>query len=239
MGFPVFTGSKQHVLIAVGDRMAQGLSTHVVTLNSEMLVNARRDPEFRRVLESAEVIVPDGIGVVWAARFLQHRTLPRLPGIELAERILRLAELSGRTVYLLGARPWVIEAAVERLKERYPRLRIAGRHHGYFQGQEEQVIEDIIASGAQILLAGLGSPGQEYFIARARHRLPCLLMMGVGGSFDIWAGYRRRAARWVQSIGMEWLYRALVDVRHLRRLSFVPAFIWLVLTARFAGRQHA
>jgi N-acetylglucosaminyldiphosphoundecaprenol N-acetyl-beta-D-mannosaminyltransferase len=235
----VFVGSKQKTLIAIGDRMAEGVSTHVVTLNSEMVVNARRESHFREVLRSADIIVPDGVGVVWAARFLRKKRLRRLPGIDLAEGILRTAELAGRSVYLLGARPKVIAAARQRIEALYPRLHIAGSHHGYFQGQEEKVIRDIAQSSAEILLVGMGSPGQEYFIARTRERLPCRLMMGIGGSFDIWAGYRRRAAKWMQSLGLEWLHRAMVDVRRWRRLGFIPSFLWLVLAAKLTGRQTA
>ncbi|OGK11681.1 MAG: hypothetical protein A2Y63_06410 [Candidatus Riflebacteria bacterium RBG_13_59_9] len=237
LGLPVFTGSKQRVLIAVGDRLAEGVSTHIVTLNSEMVVNARKDPHFHRVLAGADIVVSDGIGVVWAAWILRRNALPRVPGIELAEGILRVAELAGHTVYLLGARPRIIETARERIQACYPRLRVVGSHHGYFQGQEEEVILDIVTSGARVLLVGMGSPGQEYFIARTRARLPCMVMMGIGGSYDIWAGSRRRAARWVQSLGLEWLYRAMVDFRRWRRLGFIPSFFWLVLSARFARRQ--
>ncbi len=239
LGLPVFVGSRQKALIAIGDRMAEGLSTHIVTLNSEMVVNARKDPQFMEILRSADIILPDGVGVVWAARFLRRKRLPRLPGIDLAEGVLRAAELADRSVYLLGARPNVIAAARQRVEAHYPRLRIVGSHHGYFQGQEEKVIQDIIESGAKILLVGMGSPGQEYFIARTRKRLPCMLMMGIGGSFDVWAGYRRRAARWMQSLGLEWLHRAMVDVRRWRRLGFIPSFFWMVLTAKLSGRQTA
>ncbi len=238
-GLRVFIGSRQKALIAIGDRMAEGLSTHVVTLNSEMIVRARRESQFKEVLSSADIIVPDGIGVVWAARILRHKRLRRIPGIDLAEGVLRTAELAGRSVYLLGARPKVIAAARQRIEIHYPRLRIAGSHHGYFQGQEEKVIEDIVESNAKILLVGTGSPGQEYFIARTRQRLPCKLMVGIGGSFDIWAGYRRRAAKWMQSLGLEWLHRAMVDIRRWRRLGFIPSFLWLVLAAKLTGRQTA
>jgi len=239
LGLPVFVGSRQKALIAIGDRMAEGISTHIVTLNSEMVVNARKEPQFREILRSADIIMPDGVGVVWAARFLRRRRLPRLPGIDLAEGILRTAELAGQSVYLLGARPNINTAARQRVESQYPRLRIVGSHHGYFQGQEEKVIQDIIESRAEILLVGMGSPGQEYFIARTRNRLPCLLMMGIGGSFDVWAGHRRRAARWMRSLGLEWLHRTIVDVRRWRRLGFIPSFLWMVFTAKLSGRQAA
>lgn len=239
LGHRVLAGSRQAVLIRVGDRLAGRAKTHIVTLNSEMVVAARRDPTFKRVLEQAELVIPDGIGVVWAARFLKRARMGRIPGIELAEDILKLAQRTGARVYLLGAREAVNTRAVECILEEYPGIVVAGSHHGYFQGQEELVIEDIIASNPDILLVGMGSPAQEFFIANARIRLPAVVMMGVGGSFDIWAGYRRRASRWVQSAGLEWLYRTLTDFGRIRRLAFIPTFVWLVLSAKLTGRSLA
>lgn len=238
-GLPLFVGSKQRFLITVGDRLAEGAATHVVTLNSEMVVNARRDPAFWDALGKAELIVPDGTGVVMAARFLKWKRLYRLPGIELAEGIFKSAERAGRSVYLLGAHENVLEAAKAWLFAKHPKLRVAGSHHGYFQGKEEEVIKDIISSSAEILLVGTGSPGQEYFITRTRHRLPCKLMMGIGGSFDVWAGSRRRASKLVQRMGLEWLHRSLVDFRRWPRLSFIPCFIWMVIAAKMTGRNEA
>jgi N-acetylglucosaminyldiphosphoundecaprenol N-acetyl-beta-D-mannosaminyltransferase len=239
LGLPIFTGSKQSFLIAVGDRLAGGLATHVVTLNAEMVVNARRNQEFRGLLSKADLVVPDGMGIVMAARFLSRRRFCRLPGIELAEGIFRAASRAGNAVYLLGAREQILETAKKNLQARYPRLKIAGSHHGYFQGEEEEVVGDIIASGAKILLVGIGSPAQEYFIARLRRQLPCLLMMGIGGSFDVWAGARKRAPKLLQRMGLEWLYRTLADRQRLPRLSFIPSFFWMVLSAKAAGRKAA
>lgn len=239
LGYRVLAGSKQAALIRIGDRLARGEKTHIITLNSEMVVAGRRDPSFQRVLEEADLIIPDGIGVVWATRFLRRVRIMRIPGIDLAEQLLKTAQRTSARVYLLGAREAVNKEAVSRITERYPGIVIAGNHHGYFQGQEELVIEDIIAGSPDILLVGMGSPGQEFFIAHARGRLPATVMMGVGGSFDIWAGHRKRASRWMQSAGLEWLYRTLVDLGRVRRLTFIPSFVWLVLSAKLTGRSAA
>lgn len=238
-GIPIFSGSKQSFLISVGDRLAAGATTHVVTLNSEMVVKASRDALFREVLERADIIAPDGVGIAIAARILRRRRIARLPGIELAEGILKLAERSGRPVFLLGAKEHILEAASSKLLEAYPRLRVAGKRHGYFQGKEEEVVSEIITSGAEILLVGTGSPGQECFIFRTRSRLPCKLMVGIGGSYDVWAGLRRRASVFLQRLGMEWLHRTLVDYKRWPRLAFIPSFVWMVLKEKVAGRNEA
>jgi len=238
LGFRLHAASLGCVLLELRDRVAEARATHVVTLNSEMALMARRHPEFADVVRQAEMRVADGVGIVLAARFLTGCKVHRVPGISLAEGLMEAAAREGFTIYLLGARPRVIERAVEHLQARFPALRIAGQHHGYFHGQEEEVIADIQASQAQILLVGTGSPAQEFFIAHARKRLPCTLFMGIGGSFEVWAGRRHRAAPWIQRMGLEWLYRAIIDPARWRRLSFIPHFIWMVLREKFS-RQGA
>jgi len=238
LGFRLYAASPGRALLELRDRVAEGRTTHVVTLNSEMALTARKHPEFAAVLRQAEMRVADGIGIVLGTRFLTGCRVHRIPGISLAEDMMAAAAHEVFTVYLLGARSGVIERAVEHLQARFPALRIAGWHHGYFHGEEEEVIEDIRASQAQILLVGTGSPGQEFFIARTRKRLPCTLFMGVGGTFEVWAGRWRRAAPWIQRMGLEWLYRAIIDPTRWRRLSFIPRFIWLMLCEKFS-RQGA
>lgn len=238
LGFKLYAASPGRALLELRDRAAEGRTTQVVTLNSEMVLTARRHPDFAEVVRQAEMRVADGIGVVLGTRFLTGRQIHRITGISLAEDLIGAAAREKFSVFLLGGRSGIIERAVEHLRGRFPTLRIAGWHHGYFHGQEEEVVRRIQASDAQILLVGMGSPGQELFIARTRKRLPCTLMMGIGGTFEVWAGRRHRAAPWIQRMGLEWLYRAFVDPTRWRRLSFIPHFIWLLLREKFS-RQGA
>lgn len=235
MQFDIYVGRTESLLLELRDRISEGRQTHVVTLNSEMIVMSRRLPEFNLAIKSADIIVPDGIGVCLAIRVLKGIKAMRIAGIDLAESILSICEKEGLTVYLLGARSHVIEKACENLRKTYPGLQIAGYHHGYFYGEEERVIQEIASSQAKVLLVGMGAPYQELFIARTRNRLPCVFMMGVGGSFDVWGGFKRRAAPWIRKAGFEWLFRALQDYTRWRRLKFMPAFIWLVLSTKFRG----
>ncbi|OPX22992.1 MAG: hypothetical protein B1H03_02870 [Planctomycetales bacterium 4484_113] len=234
LGFSIYAGSPGRALLELRDRVAEGRTTHVVTLNSEMALVARRHPEFAEVVRKAEMRVADGIGIVLGIRFLTGRKVHRITGISLADDLMAAAAREGFSVFFLGARSGVIERAVEHIRARFPHLRIVGWHHGYFHGQEEEVVAEIQASEAQVLLVGTGSPGQEFFIARTRERLPCKLLMGIGGAFEVWAGRRHRAAPWIQRMGLEWLYRAFVDPSRWRRLSFIPRFAWLVLREKFS-----
>jgi len=234
-GFEVFARPMELLLLELADRLKEGRKTHVLTLNPEMLMLARKDPEFMAVAKEADIITPDGIGIVLAVRFLRGKAIPRLPGIDIAERLLAFCEEQGMGVYLLGARASVVEQACRNLSLRFPKLKIVGYHHGYFQGEEEKVIEDIQRKAPRVLLVGMGAPYQEIFIARTKTRLPCVLMMGVGGSFDVWAMRIKRAGNLVRRMGLEWLYRAFQDRSRWKRLAFIPSFILLVLLAKLRG----
>ena len=124
--------------------------------------------------------------------------------------------------YFLGGREDVVEEAVKELKEKYPHLEIGGFHHGYFGDNDEEVIKDINRASPDILFVGLGSPRQEYWIRENRERINALVMMGVGGSFDVWSGTKKRAPRWIRKLNLEWAYRIICEPQRLQRV--VPAF---------------
>ncbi len=235
LGFSIYVGRRESLLLDLQDRLHEGLKTHVLTLNSEMVVMARRIPEFNAAARSADIVVPDGIGVAFALRILRGKPATRISGIDLAEDLLNFCQNESISVFLLGARSHVVERACNNLKKMYPNLNIVGYHHGFFLGQEEMVIQKIIQSGAKFLLVGMGAPFQEFFISRTKDRLPTVFMMGVGGAFDVWSGLKRRAAGWVQKVGLEWLFRALQDYTRWRRLRFIPSFLWLILLTKLKG----
>jgi len=220
---------------------APGCTAIALSFNPELVIRAQRDPAVAEVLYAADLCYPDGVGAVWAAarqgarrvghRGGVHRWVPpeRVPGIELAERVLELAAAEGRSVFFLGAEPGVAEQAARRQKERLPGLHIAGTHHGYFAPEDEsKVVDAIRASGAHILLVAMGAPRQELFLYRHRERLGVRVGLGVGGSFDVWAGRVKRAPNWVQRAKVEWLYRLLSDPRRLRRQWALPWYAWQV-----------
>ncbi len=219
---------------------APGRPALILTPNPEGIMRAQSDPELRAVLAAADLALADGVGVVWAARRLGRPLPARVPGIELMEALLAWAAAAGLAVYLLGARPEVIAAAARRAQDRYPGLRVAGFADGYFGARgEEAAVAAVAASGARLLLVGLGVPAQEWFLYRNRALLgEVRLAMGVGGSFDVLAGVTRRAPGPLRRLGLEWLWRLARQPWRWRRQLALPRFAWTVLRRGRAGGCH-
>lgn len=193
----------------------------VFTPNAEMLYRAMHNPDFYRLLSSADMLLPDGQGVVIAG-ILAGKKLERLPGIEFGEALL----LSGKRVYFLGGRPGVAARAAERMAARFPDALVVGTHHGYFSAAEEEgIVGEIAALMPDAVFVALGSPRQEEFIMRYRHSLPSSLLVGLGGSLDVYAGDKQRAPEIFRRTGCEWLYRVLKEPRRLRRVLCIPLFL--------------
>jgi len=203
-----------------------------LSLNPELLVRAQEDERIASAVAGADLRFPDGVGAVWASRMQGVEKVDRVPGIELAERILEGAAEDGLSVFFLGAAPGVAADAAARMKQRYAGLDVAGSRHGYF-GEEEQdsVVEEVRRSGADILLVALGAPRQELFLHRHRGELGVPVALGVGGSFDVWAGRVRRAPEAFRRLSLEWAYRLVTQPARLRRQLALPRFAYRVLMA--------
>jgi N-acetylglucosaminyldiphosphoundecaprenol N-acetyl-beta-D-mannosaminyltransferase len=205
----------------------------IATVNVEFIMEARRNPTFRRVLSQASLCVPDGVGVLWAARQQGNPLRQRVAGVDLTERIASRAAERGWRVYFLGAAPGVAERAATVLARRYPGLKIAGCYAGSPHPEEEQkIVGWVRAARPQVLFVAYGAPQQDLWIARNQPRIGVPVAMGVGGSFDFIAGVARRAPRWVQRLGLEWLYRLSREPWRLRRQMAIPHFMLLVLSNR-------
>lgn len=209
-----------------------GNQLEIGVVNAAKVVKMRRDPGLRAAVTGCDLVVADGQSVVWASRVLRTRLPERVAGIDLFVRLLQEAEQRGLAVYFLGARPAVLDAMTERLRERFPGLKIAGCRDGYFTDADAPAIADAVAeSGAQLLFLGMTSPKKENFVADYGRRTGANVLHGVGGSFDVLAGVVKRAPRSWQRLGIEWLYRALQEPRRLggRYLTTNTAFITLVV----------
>jgi N-acetylglucosaminyldiphosphoundecaprenol N-acetyl-beta-D-mannosaminyltransferase len=213
----------------------------VGVINAAKVVNMRRDAALRDAVSGCGLIVADGQSVVWASRLLRARLPERVAGIDLFQRLLAEAERRGLPVFFLGAREHVLAEMLRRIGVRYPGLKVAGSHHGYFADDDApRIADDIAASGAVLLFLGMTSPKKEKFVAQYGARSAARVVHGVGGSFDVLAGLVRRApVRW-QRAGMEWLYRALQEPRRLGRryLMTNAAFMGLVLREAVRSRRR-
>lgn len=207
---------------------------HIATVNPEFVVLAQNDAAFRRVLNACALNVPDGVGLLWAARRLGHPLRERVAGQDLLERICALAEVRGEKIFLLGAREGIAERAAEELKRRFARLEIGDCYAGSpARAEEDSIVARINASRARILFVAYGPPKQELWIARVATRLDTVAVaMGVGGTFDTLAGIVPRAPRWMRDAGFEWTYRLLREPKRWRRQLRIPYFMWLVIQSR-------
>ena len=199
----------------------------LVTLNPEIIIRAKGDPALREALETADLTVADGVGVVWAARRSGYTLPGRVPGVDLTARVLEAGGADLR-VFFLGAKPGVAELAAERARARYGTT-IAGVQHGYFERPLEVpgVVRKVAGSGAHLLLAGLGE-GQERFLHEHRAELRTPLMIGVGGALDVLSGQVRRTPAWTRRAGLEWVWRVGADPKRWRRAPRLVAFVRLV-----------
>jgi N-acetylglucosaminyldiphosphoundecaprenol N-acetyl-beta-D-mannosaminyltransferase len=236
LGLDVHAATMDQVLALCRAAAAQRRPLSIGVVNAAKLVNMQRETALREAVESSDLILADGMSVVWASRVLGRPLPERVAGIDLFERLIDLAEREGLSVYFLGAEADVLDRAIRVVRERHPRLRIAGSHHGYFgAGEEEQLAGEIGASSPDFLFIGMTSPKKEIFLARWGDQIGAAVCHGVGGSFDVIAGKVRRAPVVWQRLGLEWLYRLLQEPRRLWRRYLVTntVFAWLVVRELF------
>ncbi len=228
--------TNDQTLRLIEDFIAGGQPQQLVTVNPEFVVAARQDEAFRNIINHAALALPDGIGLLKAARFLKTTPLPeRVPGSDLVIRLAGLSHQKGYRIYFLGAGEGVAEKAVATLKARYPHLQVAGVYAGSPAPEEnEAIVQRILITRPDILLVAYGAPKQDKWIARNLTRLQVPVCVGVGGSFDFIAGVTQRAPRWVQQLNLEWLHRLLMQPWRWRRIwNAVAVFSWWVLLSRF------
>jgi N-acetylglucosaminyldiphosphoundecaprenol N-acetyl-beta-D-mannosaminyltransferase len=213
----------------ISQLLAQRRFAHVVTFGSEMAMLARRDSAYRDVVNSADLVVPDTIGVVYAARMLGMPVREQVAGIELVEHLCATCAADGVKIFLIGGAPGVAEEAGAALQARYPALQIAGTQHGYFSDADEAgILQRIRSSGARLVLVALGFPRQELWSRHHAAALGPVVCIGVGGSLDVLSGRVRRAPRVMRALGLEWLYRLASEPKRLRRQLALPQFAMLV-----------
>jgi N-acetylglucosaminyldiphosphoundecaprenol N-acetyl-beta-D-mannosaminyltransferase len=211
---------------------------HVV-VNVAKVVQAHRDPALRSIIEACDLVTADGQPIVWASRWLGTPLRERVAGIDLMDHLLARADERRYRVYLLGARTDVVRTVAERVQLEHPGVAVVGWHDGYWDPADEaSVVTAISEARPDILFVAITSPRKEQFLARWKDVIGAPLVMGVGGSFDVYAGAVRRAPAWVQRMGLEWLYRVWQEPRRMwrRYAGDAPRFAWIVLRARLGRR---
>ena len=206
---------------------------HVITLNAEIIYRAQSDEKLKELINSADLVTPDGSGVVWAAGILGEPLTERVTGIDLMEEICRQAHHNGWKIYLLGGAPGIADEAAEKLRTRFPNINIVGTQHGYFpENEEDEVLARIKAKEPDIIFVALGAPRQEFWIRKNKSRLLAKVAVGVGGSFDVISGRIKRAPVWMQKLKLEWLARLIKEPWRAKRMMALPKFMISVLKSK-------
>lgn len=214
--------------VAEGLVKSDGVSM-IFTPNPEIIMCANEDGELKKILNSADLCTADGIGVVYASKILKQPVPERVAGFDLVCALLERLAKSGEGVFLLGAKPGVADIAKEKMEEKYPGLKVAGTHDGYFKPEDETaIVEEINASGAKLLLVCLGAPKQEKWIAKHKDNLKVGLCMGVGGTVDVFAGTAKRAPKIFIKLNLEWFYRLMKQPSRIGRYAALPKFVFAV-----------
>lgn len=226
LGLPVHISDDY--LGCVKEKLSNGEGTHIVTINSEMAMQAQKNLELASVIRKAELVIPDGSGVVLFLRS-QGIKVNRCPGIELAESVVELASTQNWQVFLIGGAPNITKAVSTKWQQIFSGLAIAGVWDGYFDAERELVLcQELQDKQPQVILVGLGVPRQEFWIRDRRYLCPNAVWIGVGGSFDIWSGQKTRAPRWLRDRHLEWVYRLYKEPWRAKRMLALPHFVFAV-----------
>lgn len=203
----------------------------ICTANPEFVMRAQQDPTFKHILNTADLTLADGIGLVWGARWRGQHLPQRVPGSELVYHIAQACAQHGWSLFLLGAAEGVAPQAAQILQKKYPALKIVGTYAGSpAPAENDHIVQLINNSRAQLLYVAYGAPKQDQWIARNKANLPHVrVAIGVGGSLDFITGRATRAPRWVQNIGLEWLHRLILEPWRWRRMLALPRFAWRIL----------
>lgn len=221
---------------AAGASLVEAEGFHyAVTPNPEFLLAARKDPPFCQALGEADLVLADGVGVVYAAKLLGRPLKGRVPGIEFAQKLMSWMAAHGKRLFLLGAKPGVAELAAANLRDRYPGLILCGTHDGYFK-EDEPVVQAIRESAADVVFVCLGAPKQEFWMSKHGPATGAHLMVGLGGSLDVFAGVVERAPERFQKLGLEWLYRLMKEPKRFGRMAKLPLVLVYALAGRLGGK---
>ena len=209
-------------------------AAYCVTPNAEIVYTAMQDESFRQLLNHADLVLPDGAGVVLASKILKTPLKEKVAGVDFSAQLLRLMEQTGKRLYLLGGKPGVGELAAEKMLEKHPDLQICGIADGYFK-EEAPVVEKINEAKADVVFVCLGAPKQEKFMQAHQSELRVKLMLGLGGTLDTYAGTVKRAPKFFIKLYLEWFYRLLKEPKRLKRVLCLPKFIFAAYMKKIRG----
>ena len=233
---PVHPLTMGEAVSVLEESITSGEQAFVVTANAEIIMMCQEDAGYKKIVsQDAQLVLPDGAGAVWAGRHLGYKVPERVAGFDLYCQLLDKAAQKGYKAFFFGGSPGIAEAAKAKSEKLYPGVQVVGCRNGYFKEEESQaIIDEINASGADMLFAALGAPKQEKWLVRYREQLKPKILMGIGGSFDVFAGKMERAPKWMQDASLEWLFRLYKQPSRFMRMMALPKFVLKVV---FSGKK--
>lgn len=228
LGYSIDDYSFDEAVLKAKELIDSDKVSQVITINPEMFQTADNDSSFASIVREAEMVIPDGIGIKIGLK-LTGKNVARIPGIDFAKKLLKEAALSNIPVAIIGSKEEVITKAIENLQNEISGLNIVYYHNGYFDNDEE-IYSELKNHSPKLILIAMGSPRQEKFIYEAKKKLNPALMVGIGGSLDVWSGFVKRAPKIYQVLGLEWLYRTITQPSRFKRIfPTLPLFLIRVL----------
>lgn len=235
LNYEIDTFNFEEAVNYAGELLKNDKVNQVVTINPEMFETALKDEDFSQILKDAEMVIPDGVGVKIGLKIMGEN-VTRIAGVDFARRMIDYATAERYPIALIGAKSEILEKAILNLESEVEHLNIAYAHDGYFDNWDE-IFESLKNASPRLILVALGSPKQEKFIYEAKKRLNPALMIGVGGSFDVWSGVVERAPKIYQKLGLEWLYRTIKQPERFKRIfPTLPSFVLKVIKYRIGGK---
>ena len=228
--------TKEEAVEKAYDLILERKGAYVVTPNPEIVMICREDEEAAKAVDEAGLVIADGIGVIYGAKILGTPLKARIPGIDFTSALFEKMAANGRSVYLFGSRPSVAEKAAENLKEKYPGLVVCGTHDGFFT-DDANIVKNINEAAPDLLLVCLGAPKQEKWMLSRSGIVDAGLMIGAGGSLDVFAGVVERAPEKWQKLGLEWLYRLLKEPKRIGRMMKLPKFLLVCIAKKITGAK--
>lgn len=235
LGIPFINCTRSDFETTITNRITQRQNTFVVTANPEIVMYAHAHPDYADLIQSADYVVADGIGIVIGARLLKTPIKERITGYDLFEDLLDWGSQYQKSAYFVGAKPQVIQKLRDVVKKRYPGLIISGTHDGYFT-DETEITKDIKRTKPDMVFVATGYPKQEQFIQRHRAATSGL-WMGIGGSFDVLTGTVKRAPATWQQLHLEWLYRVIKEPTRISRLVVLPKYLWQIVRQKYTKKR--
>jgi N-acetylglucosaminyldiphosphoundecaprenol N-acetyl-beta-D-mannosaminyltransferase len=228
----------QEAVAVIAGYVKDGQPHHIVTADASMVVLARQDDDLKKIVMAADLVTPDGAGILWASKLLGKPIPNKVSGVDIVDQMCRLSNSTGIRLFFLGGAPTIAAIAADKFRAKYPKVSIVGARDGYFSpNEEESVLREIMDKKPDVLFVAFGIPKQEKFIQRYKLHLNVPVSIGVGGSFDVYSGQVQRAPVWMQNAGLEWIFRLYQNPKKIGKVMTLPKFAVFAIMTKLRGRQ--